>query len=586
MANNMDKGKGTPKDDDSGLGNLPPLSDFDSSGGAPGGGSGLPPLSAFDSDKDNVSAGGLPPLDKISIETPQPTGGNIKPAPPGFETAEFESPGFETPVPPRRKERTGFQDLAADSDFSPETPEIGPGPEDVETPMFDSAFGGAGGGSFTPMFETPAPTQAMETPMFGGKGKGPGAEVPSFAPDAFQPGGGDFGGGTPMPDFSPDTVVTGQQRQPTPPITPPPVAPAKAAKKGGGGGGFGVKAIAVAAVCLIVGIVAGPFVSDKAAFLPNPKNKVISEQAAKIADLDAQLKRVVTPGPGTEGRQINPEEIKKLIDEKEQLDKDIAELNTQKQAKDGELQQVSTTLEQVRSEVEALNEEYVKSQEAFEDLQNQTAIVQARQLGLVAEVERLTGMVGKLEDANDRSQMTKQGLTASVEQLLLQVKESIPLTPEKYSRDLRVAAVETLKAKVAEAKWVTPELLDEYTNVYRKELEIAATSMYFFAKLPVVNKLGEKEIQWAECLMKGNWAVYYRTLDGKNVGIYENVAEEGASPTFGFRQDLPDPVKKSVEEEVIASRVEDFAEKLQVIAGKQEIIDGETTSFQRVYNSL
>ena len=120
---------------DSGLGNLPPLSDFDSKPGVASD-SGLPPLSDFDTGTSDH--GGLPPISDIDIQTPEPTGGYVRPAPPGFDS------GKKPPAEEKFSSTTGFQDLAADSDFSPETPEIGPGPGpdvNVDTPMFDSAFG-------------------------------------------------------------------------------------------------------------------------------------------------------------------------------------------------------------------------------------------------------------------------------------------------------------------------------------------------------------------------------------------------------------------------------------------------------------
>jgi hypothetical protein len=240
----------------------------------------------------------------------------------------------------------------------------------------------------------------------------------------------------------------------------------------------------------------------------------------------------------------------------------------------------------VRTDLEQKNEEFVKTQDAFEDLQNQTAIVQARQVGLSTEVERLTGLVGTLDEASVRSNATTESLKASVERLLIQIKEGIPLTPEKYSRDGRLAAAEELKAKVAAAKWVTPDLLDAYTTLYLKELDIASATDYFFARIPVTSRIGVKETKWAECLMKGNWAVYYRTLDGKNVGSYENTAQPGQVPAYAFRETLPENVQKQINLEITASRGPDAEAKLKALAEKQTIMDGDTSSFQRVFNSL
>jgi hypothetical protein len=565
--------------EEGGLGNLPPLSDFDSGGFQSD--SALPPLGSLDSDSGKISAGGLPPITDITVETPKPTGGNIKPPPAGFEMAEseFQSPTFDTPQAKPKKVRGGFQDPAADSDFSPETPEIGPGPDsDMDTPMFDSAFGQQSGG-FTPAFDTPAPTQAMETPMFDSEKPGAAvAEGPTFDEGAFTAGRG-FEAGTPAPDFSPDTAMG-----PRPPLAPEP-EPRKVVAAPAGARSMLITVLA-AVICLVVGLVAGPFVGSKVSFLPNPlrteRNNLQTEvlqKDARIQSLQSTIDELQKRTTGEAGPVVSEEKIKELMAQQDKLTADIQNAKT-------ELEKTTTSLNQVRADLEAKNEEFVKAQEAFEDLQNQTAIVQARQMGLVAEVDRLTDLVGKQEEAVQRSRASKEALQASIERLMTQVKEGIPLTPENYARDRRLAAVEDLKARVDAAKWVTPELLDEYTSLYQEELAIAASSAYFFAKIPVTNRLGTREMKWAECLMKGNWAVYYRALDGKNVGSYENVAEPGKTPEYAFRETLPDKVQKEIESEIIASRVPDAEMKLKALAEKQVIMEGGVSPFQKVFSSL
>jgi hypothetical protein len=579
---NSSPGKEPGKGDESGgLGNLPPLSDFDSGEASDlASDSGLPPLSSFDSDpeKDSKASGfdGLPSLDDINVETPRPAGGNIKPAPPGFE--EFNSP------PPDSAEKTGFQDLSADSDFSPATPQVGPGPDsDMDTPMLDSAFGAAGsGGGFSPTFETPAPTQAMETPMFGETPKPP-AETPepAFDDGAFSPGGG-FDVGTPMPDFSPDTAPPVAKATPVPGKAPGKVKKAKA--PGGAKGKLATAGMLVAA--LVVGIIAGPYVSNSLAFLPNPLKSVVADKEKQIAELDGRVKKLMATSSVDGQPAVSQEMIDQLLAQKEQLDKDIADLTGRHSEAQAALDTTAQQLEGVRTDLEAQNEEFVTAQEAFENLKNETAIVTARKMGVAAEVEQLTGMVGKLDEANQRSRATKDALEHSVERMAVEIGEGIPLTPEKYSRTARLAAVEDLMRQVAEAKWVTPSLLDAYTTLYNRELEIAASTAYFFAKIPVTSKLGDTREKWAECLMKGNSAVYYRTLDGKNVGIYEKIEREGAPAAFGFREDLPEPLQKSIAEEVMLSRTEGFEEQLRTLAEKQKLIDGVATPVQRVFNSL
>jgi len=581
---NADKSK--PKEEESNLGNLPPLSDFDSESLQPD--MPLPPLASAGSDAGKGVSGGLPPLSDLSVETPVPTGGNVKASPVGFEMGptDFESPAFDTPAPKARQSK-GFQDPAADSDFSPETPEIGPGPDsDMDTPMFDSAFGGAAGGGFTPAFDTPAPTQAMETPMFGGErpprgGAAVAPEQPGFDEGAFGPGGAFEPGGTPAPDFSPDTGL-GAAKQP--PLSP---EPEKKKKPLGAGAGKGpLTTVLAAVICLVVGIAAGPFVSTKLTFIPNPLR---SQLDSKQTDLDAMTRqrddaRKASEGSG--GAPVSPKTVEKLIQQQNDLNAQIKQLEGDRQARQADLDKTTSQVEQVRGDLEAKNEEFVKTQDAFEDLQNQTAIVQARQMGLAAEVERLKGLVGTLEAASERSKETTDALRASVDRLLVEVKEGIPLTPEKYSREARIAAAEELKAKVDAAKWVTPDLLDAYTTQYLKELDIASLTAYFFARIPVTNRIGIKETKWAECLMKGDWAVYYRTLDGKNIGSYENTAQPGQTPEYAFRETLPSDIQKHIDQEIVASRGPNAESDLKALAEKQTIMNGDTSSFQRVFSSL
>lgn len=587
MADDKDDAGKTPEEE-SGLGNLPPLSDFDSSGSdGESDAEGLPPIGSFDSDtSDKESVGGLPPISDVSVETPEPTGGNIKPPPPGFESAEVESPGFGTPPPAAGEPGTGFADLAADSDFSPETPEIGPGPDsDVDTPMFDSAFGGDTGAGESPAFETPAPTQAMETPMFGDSGAAPaGGDASAFDPGAFDVGALDAGAlpdaGTPAPDFSPDTGMTGQE--PVAPAGPPPGAAAP--KKVGGKGGLLVK-VAMVIVGVIVGIHVGQFLSTSISYIPNPYEKIVAERDTEIKELQRTLTETKRRDSDT-GPPVSTERIKELAAEQKQLEDVIAQLTRRGEEAQSKLNETTNALEAASNDLDALNEEFVQAQDAFDYLQNSTAIVKARQVGLLSEVDRLTGLTGQLDESNARRRASKEALEHSVDRLTIQIKEGIPLTPEKYSRAGRLAAVENLKAQVASAKWVTPALLDEYTTIYQKELEIAEASTYFFAKIPVKDRYGTESMKWAECVMRGNWAVIFRTLDGKNVGVYENIAASDDVRVYGFREMLAKEAKETIELEIFASRSPGFEDKLRVLAEKQAIADGDSTSFQQVFNSL
>ncbi|MBX7255011.1 MAG: hypothetical protein K1Y02_01525 [Candidatus Hydrogenedentes bacterium] len=558
-----------------GLGNLPPLSDFESSAGKDFD-SGLPPLSGIDMDSGKRGPEGLPPISDIPVETPIPTGGNIKVAPPSFgSTPAFGTPsgsGLDTP-----SAGSSFQDLAADSDFTPETPEMAPpGPDsDIDTPLFDSAFGG--GGTFSGAADTSAPTQAMETPMFG-------ASPGGFDADAFtgitNGGGRGFDAGTPLPDFGPDTAA------PTA-VTPPPVAPKAPmapAAKGGKGGGTG-KMVMAAVIMLVVGLLAGPFIEQYVPAIPYPVKTALESTTKERDDLKAQVKKLTENKGTTDQKPLTREQIDAMIAERDKLTSEIDE-NTK--TRDDLLAQVASKNEELTKVTEDLNkrnEEFVQAEADYEQLVNDTAITRARKEGLEAESERLESLVGKLEDANQRRLLTKDTLDSNIDQLAILVSESCPLAPEEYSRDVRIARVNALKQKSAGMKWVDPALLDEYTSLYTQELEIAKARKYFFAKIPVSDRFGTPSMMWAECLMNGNWSVYYRTLDGSHMGVYQNT-ERGSGPAkFAFMDVADEVAMKQIETEVFAARPEGYEEKLEQIAKKQLATD-DRTELQKKYDAL
>ena len=79
---------------DSGLGNLPPLSDFDSQSGIGASDAGLPPLGGFDEvGRGGYDDGGLPPISDIDVETPQPSGISTPPPTPASGGMALEKIG-------------------------------------------------------------------------------------------------------------------------------------------------------------------------------------------------------------------------------------------------------------------------------------------------------------------------------------------------------------------------------------------------------------------------------------------------------------------------------------------------------------
>lgn len=565
--------------DTSGLGNLPPLSDFDSGEETSETGQ-LPPLGGLDSDSDvKFSTPG-----DLKMSTPAgstPVGGGSQKTPDFSLGSSFTTPGddIDTPEPAGG---FGFQDIAADSDFSPETPEIGPGPDsDMDTPMFDRAFGGDSGefgAVSTPRGGFSTPTQAMSTPvpMFDASPSPAGGDF-GFDDDAFGGGGMAKGrpmaspqfddSGTPIPDFSPDTELPAQQ--PTGAMEP----------RGRRGGMSRLAAAALVLVALAGGMFAGPFVP----YVPDPRNKVIEEKDQEIASLKQQIRRVTEVAP-TAGTPLTQEEIDKLASEAERLKAEIEASKSELARLQAELQLAQLELAGVKADIEEGSQQFVETDDALQALKQEIAITEARHEGLLAENERLTGQVGELEVAAARAQLTRDTLLHNLDLMIVQVEGGIGLTPAKYSRDGRLAKARELRDRVGGMNWVDPETLDAYTELYLSEMQIGSSREYFFAKIPVHDQLGSEFTKWAECLMNGNWSVYFRTIDGTNVGSYENISSTNI-PQYQFREDLTANVKLEIEEQIVAARVPDYAEKVAVLEGKQAVYDTKT-NLQKTFDSL
>ncbi len=88
------------------------------------------------------------------------------------------------------------------------------------------------------------------------------------------------------------------------------------------------------------------------------------------------------------------------------------------------------------------------------------------------------------------------------------------------------------------------------------------------------DSLDNKQYLWAECLMNGNWSVYYRTIDGQYVGSYENTSAT-ATPKFEFRQDLPENVRMDIGDQITSARSEDYADNkvvIEAVVGTNQMI--------------
>jgi flagellar motility protein MotE (MotC chaperone) len=407
---------------------------------------------------------------------------------------------------------------------------------------------------------------------FGGFDAGGGAVGGGFNMGGGGGGGIDFDAGTPAPDFSPDTRS--------------PISGNDGKKGKGGGGGQSPAVVAGAAIAaLLIGIVATSLFLNP--YIPEMINPTLAAKNAAEKEVATAKQQVQSANAAKAAAEAKLAEMTAVqtgggdVDVTKQLSETQAEL----ERVSGELETKTADLQAIERDVLAKNEEFLGAQQLFEDLKNETAITQARQKGLLAEIERLTTYVGELDDANARRIQTRDSLAHAVDRLVIQIQEGIPLTPEKYSHRDRVLAAQALRDQIEASNWVSPEIQEGYNKLYLRELELAQGNEYFFAKLRVTDEFGNKSSMWAECLMQGNWSVIYRTLDGKNIGEYTNLAPAGEQVRWGFREDLPQDVKAQLEQKVFASRVEGFEEKIAVIAAKQ-LATQEDTAFQEAFSSL
>ncbi len=391
-----------------------------------------------------------------------------------------------------------------------------------------------------------------------------------FDQGAFTPGAPDFTGGTPPPDFSPDTGL--QAEPPTPgPVGAPPA-------KGGRPIGT-IVTLAALVIALFGGMALAPYVLDYLPFLPNEPAQEIQRFESQAQQLQREINNLQQGGPS----KPSPED-ERLAQEMAEVSEALKSARTQLDRASTDLEEATQELDAIETQLESTGQNYVTAEGMLEELKSETTILEARQKGLIAEVARLNNTVASLEEANKRRVAAKAALVHNIDRLVIQVKESLPLTPERYSHAERLAEVQELRALADEAQWVTPALQDAYNELSQKELAIADETIYFFARLKVENEFGVHERKWCECLMLGNWRVYFRSLDGKNIGTYENLSTE-QTPIWGVRQGYAKDVMLRIEDAIVAARTPDYESKIAVLAEKELAVD-QRTPLQRHFDSL
>lgn len=228
-------------------------------------------------------------------------------------------------------------------------------------------------------------------------------------------------------------------------------------------------------------------------------------------------------------------------------------------------------------DVENLNASIAGAQEELDSTQRQGAEARSRVSGLRTEIAGLEQQVGKLEVADARRQAVKNSLLRDVEQLIIQIRKGIPVVPPEYRKDARLARATKLRGELEQENWVRPELLEEYTQLYLEELEMAAQEDYFLAKIPLVEKK-QPVRKWAECVSVGNRMVYFETLDKNFTGVCRNTNPGGAIPRYELLVDLPRAELMQIRDIMAQYRPEDYEERIRVQLGEGVEIVGKRST--------
>lgn len=288
------------------------------------------------------------------------------------------------------------------------------------------------------------------------------------------------------------------------------------------------------------------------------------EAERRIGELEARLKKYTVLGA--------PDKIKA---EKE-------ELLTRQQAQ-GTMDDVkakvadAAALEEeynaLTDDVENLNASIASAQEELINTERQSAAAGSRLSGLRTEIAGLEQQVGKLEVADARRQAVKNSLLRDAEQLIIKIRKSIPLVPPEYRKDARLARATKLRDELGQENWVRPELLEEYTQLYLEELEMAAQEEYFLAKIPLMEKK-TPAMKWAECVSIGSRMVYFETLDKRFTGVCRNTNPAGAIPRYQLVVDLPRSEETQIRDIMAQYRPKDYEERIKVQLGEEVEIVG------------
>ncbi len=322
---------------------------------------------------------------------------------------------------------------------------------------------------------------------------------------------------------------------------------------------------------LIIGIAAGGaglyFLGERLGIIDIPgrdavpRTPVLTDAQAqqRIAELENRLNTYTVLGTAEQIRA-----------EKEEL--------TKRRQSQGTIEEIATKLrdaldkeesyDALTRDLENLNERIATAQGTLEGMNRQVAEADSRVQGLRTAIARLEEQVGKLDVADVRRQAVKAALLRDVEQLIIQVRKSIPLAPPEYAKEARIARAERLKEELENSNWVRPELLAEYTQLYLEEIRMATQENYFIARIPLEEK-GKPVNKWAECVSIGNRMTYFETLDRKFTGVCRDTNPQGVIPRYELLVDLPRPELMRIRDIMAQYRPQDYEQRIRSQLGEE-----------------
>jgi uncharacterized coiled-coil protein SlyX len=261
----------------------------------------------------------------------------------------------------------------------------------------------------------------------------------------------------------------------------------------------------------------------------------------------------------------------------EKIRADMEELTKRRQAQ-GTMEEIETKLrdaldkeesyDALTRDLENLNERIATAQGTLEGMNRQVAEAESRLQGLRTAIARLEEQVGQLDVADARRQAVKAALLRDVEQLIIQVRKSMPLAPPEYAKDARIARAERLKEELENSNWVRPELLEQYTQLYLEEIRMATQENYFIASIPLEEN-GKPVMKWAECVSIGNRMTYFETLDRKFTGVCRNTNPQGVIPRYQLLVDLPRGDLMEIREIMAQYRPQDYEQRIRTQLGEE-----------------